>query len=91
MKAKYSATLLLAGIAMFVTSMAVLASTLDQRIDSSAKNSYVFKTYLKNDEIRVDSKNGVVTLTGTVGEESHKSLAEDTARFRQSRAANAAP
>ncbi len=78
MKVKYSATLLLAGIAIFVTSMAVLASTMDLRIESSAKKSYVFKTYLKSDDIKVNSKNGIVTLTGTVGEESHKSLAEDT-------------
>jgi len=38
----------------------------------------VFKTYLKGDEIRIRSKDGVVTLTGTVSEESHKSLAQET-------------
>jgi osmotically-inducible protein OsmY len=38
----------------------------------------VFKTYLKADDIKVKSKDGVVTLTGTVANESHKSLAEDT-------------
>ncbi|MGA9033598.1 MAG: BON domain-containing protein [Sulfuricaulis sp.] len=79
MKSRYSATLLAAAVAaMLVTSMPVLASKLDDRIESSAKKSYVFKTYLKSDDIKVESKNGVVTLTGTVAEESHKSLAQET-------------
>jgi osmotically-inducible protein OsmY len=38
----------------------------------------VFKTYLKDDSIKTESKDGVVTLTGTVAEASHKSLAQDT-------------
>jgi osmotically-inducible protein OsmY len=78
MKSKYSVTLLAAAVAMLVTSMPVLASEMDDRIESSAKKSYVFKTYLKSDDIKVESKDGVVTLTGTVGEESHKSLAQET-------------
>jgi osmotically-inducible protein OsmY len=51
---------------------------MDSRIESSAKKSYVFKTYLKEDDIKIESKNGVVALTGTVSEESHKSLAQET-------------
>ncbi|MFH1976085.1 MAG: BON domain-containing protein [Pseudomonadota bacterium] len=50
----------------------------DDRIESSAKQSYVFKTYLKGDDIKIQSKDGVVSLTGTVSEESHKSLARET-------------
>ena len=38
----------------------------------------MFKTYLKDDSIKTESKDGVVTLTGTVSESSHKSLAQDT-------------
>jgi hyperosmotically inducible periplasmic protein len=38
----------------------------------------VFKTYLQGDTINIQSRDGVVTLTGTVSEESHKSLAEET-------------
>ena len=57
---------------------AVIASKMDDRIESSAKNSYVFKTYLKGDDIKIKSMDGVVTLTGTVSEESHKSLAKET-------------
>ena len=54
------------------------SSTMDDRIESAAKNSYVFKTYLRNDDIDVRSENGVVTLTGTVPDDSLKSLAEET-------------
>jgi osmotically-inducible protein OsmY len=63
---------------MLVLSMPVQASKMDNRIESSAKNSYVFKTYLKADDIKVESEDGAVTLTGDVSEESHKSLAEET-------------
>ena len=68
----------LAAIVMF-TAMFVSASDMDNRIESSIKQSYVFKTYLKDDSISVNSKNGVVTLVGTVREDSHKSLAKETA------------
>lgn len=62
----------------FVSSANLYASSTDDRIESSAKQTYVFKTYLKNDKIKVTSKAGDVTLTGTVNEEAHKSLAKDT-------------
>jgi osmotically-inducible protein OsmY len=51
---------------------------MDSRIESSAQKSYVFKTYLKGDSIKTESKDGAVILTGTVAEASHKSLAENT-------------
>jgi hyperosmotically inducible periplasmic protein len=54
------------------------ASDMDDRIDSSAAKSYVFKTVLKHDSIKTDSQNGVVTLTGTVANADDKSLAQDT-------------
>lgn len=62
------------GAAAFVA----LASETDSRIESSAQASYVYKTFLKNDAIAIQSSNGVVTLTGSVEEESHKSLARET-------------
>src|SRR5579864_1143170 len=58
--------------------LSVRANETDNRIESSAKKSYVFKTYLKDDAVKTESRNGVVTLTGTVAEASHKSLAQDT-------------
>ena len=54
------------------------ASETDDRIESAARKSYVFKTYLKGDSIKTESKDGVVVLTGTVADSSHKSLAENT-------------
>ncbi|MDP8266408.1 MAG: BON domain-containing protein [Candidatus Aceula meridiana] len=51
---------------------------MDDRIESSAKSSYVFKKYLTEDNIKLKSRDGYVTLTGTVAEESHKSLAQET-------------
>ncbi|MGE5300210.1 MAG: BON domain-containing protein [Acidobacteriota bacterium] len=78
MKAVYSVALMAAAVVLLVTSEPVHASTMDDRIQASAEKSYVFKTYLKDDDIKVQSKDGVVSLTGTVSEESHKSLAQET-------------
>jgi len=77
-KSTCSLALLIATGALLVTSSSLRASETDDRIESSAKKSYVFKTYLKDDAIKTESKNGIVTLTGTVAESSHKSLAENT-------------
>jgi len=38
----------------------------------------VFRVYLKGDDIKIESKEGAVTLTGFVSEEFHKSLAKET-------------
>jgi osmotically-inducible protein OsmY len=57
----------------------LMATQMSERIESSAKKSYVFKTYLKGDDIKIQIKNdSVVTLRGTVSEWSHRSLAEET-------------
>ncbi len=68
MKVIYSAALMLAVAAMLTLGMPAYASKMDDRIESSAKKSYVFKSYLKEDNIQIESKNGVVALTGTVSE-----------------------
>jgi len=78
MKAIYSLALMAAAVALLALGVPAYASKTDDRIESSAKKSYNFKTYLKNDDIKVESKNGAVTLTGTVSSESHKSLAKET-------------
>ena len=78
MKTIYSAALMVAAVALLVISAPVHASKTDDRIESSARKSYVFKTYLKEDDIKIESKNGAVTLTGIVAEEYHKSLAQET-------------
>jgi osmotically-inducible protein OsmY len=78
MKSIYSLALVVATGTLLVTSASLRASETDDRIESAAKKSYVFKTYLKDDSIKTVSRNGAVTLTGTVAESSHKSLAQDT-------------
>jgi len=70
--------MMVAAVALLVISVPVNASQMDDRIESTARKSYVFKTYLKDDAIKIQSRDGVVTLTGTVSEESHKSLARET-------------
>ena len=62
---------------LFFVSVPVFASGTDNNIEATAKQSYVFKTYLKGDDVTIKSKDGVVTLTGNVSEESHKTLAQE--------------
>lgn len=78
MKAMYSIALMMVSAVFLVTSVPVYATTMDDRIQASAEKSYVFKTYLKGDNIKIQSTDGIVALTGTVSEESHKSLAQET-------------
>lgn len=79
MKAKSSISIMLTAAALLAMTAPVhAAKQTDSRIESSARQSYVFKTYLKTDDIKVQSKDGAVVLTGTVTENFHKSLAQDT-------------
>lgn len=77
-KAVYVLTLIAVAAVLLAISAPVYASNEDDRIESSAKNSYVFKTYLKDDDVKIQSKRGVVSLTGTVSDESHIWLAQET-------------
>ena len=78
MNVNYSKVFVAVTAAMLLSGAAVPASETDERIEAAATKSYVFKTYLKDDAIKTYSKDGVVTLQGTVNEESHKSLAKET-------------
>jgi osmotically-inducible protein OsmY len=69
---------LIAAVVLLSLSAPARASKTDGRIELAAMQSYVFRTYLKDDDIKVKSTDGVVTLTGSVGTDSHKSLAKDT-------------
>jgi len=62
----------------FLISSPIFAVGTDDQIESTAKSTYVFKTYLKDDNVKVQANDGVVTLTGTVSDVSHKSLAAET-------------
>ncbi|MDD5476084.1 MAG: BON domain-containing protein [Syntrophales bacterium] len=65
-------------VALLAFSMPLCASKTDDRIESTAKASYVFKTFLKGDDIEVQSRDGAVTLTGSVADNHNKSLAQET-------------
>ena len=78
MKMTFPKSLMTAGAALLAFGALAQASKMDSRIESSAKQSYVFKTYLQGDDVNVESKDGAVTLTGSVAQDSHKSLAKDT-------------
>jgi len=78
MKTRHALTLATV-FAMAVTSIPLLAAPDDdKRIVSAAKQSYVYRTYLGDDHIKIESKDGAVTLTGEVASRSHKSMAADT-------------
>jgi len=78
MKARFSLALMVVAALLLALSLPVQASKADDQIISSAKKSYVFKHNLKDDDIKIQSKDGAVTLTGSVSEESHKTLARET-------------
>lgn len=68
----------IAAAVLIVTAVPLFASDADDRIESSFKKSYVYKTYLKDENIKISSKNGIVKLSGEVLDESHKPMAQDT-------------
>lgn len=70
--------MMVAAVALLALSMPVYASRMDNRIESAARQSYVFKTFLKGDDIKIESNDGAVTLTGTVADNFNKSLAKET-------------
>jgi len=65
-QAIYSIALLATVAGLLMISMPAYASEMDSRIESTARQSYVFTTYLQGDDIRIKSRDGDVTLTGTV-------------------------
>lgn len=78
LKKKYQKMLMMGVSALWMITGFLVASEMDRQIESTAEKSYVFKTYLKGDDIQIHSQDGVVTLTGTVSDESHLLLAADT-------------
>ena len=79
MKGTYSLALVVVVAALVGSSTPLRASETDSRIESSFKKSYVYKTYLKDEHIKISSKDGAVTLSGNVYNESHKPMAQDVA------------
>jgi hyperosmotically inducible periplasmic protein len=79
MRVRYALALVTAVAALVGSSTPARASETDDRIESSFEKSFVYKTYLKDEHIKIISKNGAVTLSGDVYNETHKPMAEDTA------------
>jgi osmotically-inducible protein OsmY len=67
-----------ATVVLVATCPTLKATETDERIITTARNSYNFKTYLKDDKINIVSKSGAVTLTGKVQDEFRRALAEET-------------
>ncbi len=78
MKATYTLALGVAVAALVATSAPLRATETDDRIESSFKKTYVYKTYLSDEHIKISSKDGAVTLSGEVANETHKPMAADT-------------
>lgn len=68
----------MAAAVFLATAVPLFASDADDKIESSFKKSYVYKTYLVDEHIVINAKDGAVTLSGYVLEESHKPMAQDT-------------
>jgi osmotically-inducible protein OsmY len=71
--------LVVAVVALVGSSTPLRASETDDRIESSFTKSFVYKTYLKDEHIAISSKDGAVTLSGGVYNETHKPMAQATA------------
>lgn len=78
MNSRYPLALIVVAATFLGASCALQASETDDRIETSAKTTYVYRTYLQDDDITIQAKDGIVTLTGTVADESHRMLAQDT-------------
>jgi len=63
-KTMYPVAFAISVVTMIVCSTPLRASETDDRIESSFKSTYVYKTYLKEDAVRAEAKDGVVILKG---------------------------
>lgn len=79
MKTMLNVTIVSMVAVLLMSGVPMRAAEMDTRIESDAKNMYVFKTFLKGDDITIQSKDGVVTLTGTVSNEPNRILAQEAA------------
>lgn len=72
-------TLLIMALMFLLTSATTItyADVLDKQIESAARQSQIYQQHLKNDDIRIKSQDGFVTLTGAVENESEKRMAEE--------------
>ncbi len=71
--------LVMATAALLGSSMTMQAAETDDRIEAAFQKSFVYKTYLKDEQIKISSKDGAVILSGAVWNDSHKPMAQDVA------------
>jgi osmotically-inducible protein OsmY len=77
--AGFLSLLMMAGLlTILVANGYLFAADMDDQIESAARKTYVFKTFLAGDDIQINSQDGIVTLTGTVAVEPHSFLATET-------------
>ncbi len=62
-------------VALLATSIPAIASEIDDRIESMFEKSFIYKTYLKDENVKISSSDGAVTLSGSVSGENDKLLA----------------
>ena len=58
--------------------LALHAADPDGRIETTAKSTYLYRTFLARNGVQVESSKGIVTLRGSVADRSLKEAAEDT-------------
>jgi hyperosmotically inducible periplasmic protein len=72
-------TAVVAAVVIMTTDTPVRADERDDRIVSSFEKSFIYKTYLKDEKIKISSSDGAVTLSGSVSDESNKLVARHIA------------
>lgn len=71
-----SRTIAAAGAALSdLATVATPTTALDERIEEAFRESYIYRRYLKDDSVKASSRDGVLTLAGTVADEHHRTLA----------------
>ncbi len=66
-------------VALCLAGTTAYATEADDLIVSNIEKTYVFRTFLSDESISTEAKDGVVTLTGTVAVDSQRVLANETA------------
>jgi hyperosmotically inducible protein len=79
MNKKFQKSLIVGMMALVMVAGCLSAAAMDKTIAANIKASYVFRSYLKGDDVKVQCKDGIVTLMGTVKNENHMIMAVDTA------------
>ncbi|CAK8713831.1 MAG: Osmotically-inducible protein OsmY, contains BON domain [Candidatus Electronema aureum] len=79
MKKMYLLTVATAAVVLVANGIPVVAAEMDDRIESSFKESFIYKKYLKDENIKISSREGAIILSGSVSDESDKLIAYNIA------------